>query len=209
MIEFSLNGDKNINRAMKKVQKNLENHASKILNEFEKKIEKYNKYIEFYENNLTQESSDLGTFPEMFLEYIWKEETGGYVKKETFTAINPKGDPYDFSVDRHCYIIGDELKMVVECKIYCDKPMFERACSNFHFMKASLNKAVDCVVFSMQDAMGDKARKFFMGLGDVDHYFVLIDERRDSNKQIWKEEHKPELSIDKLEKFINYVNTLK
>ena len=181
------------------------------------------KYIKYYEEALNaardkgrilgaggQVRATTGSLVENLAELIWVNETGGEVRKETYTASNTRGDQLDFSVDRHCYTIDGELKMMIECKAYLDRCYMARAHSDFTWIQGVLNSQdVKMVIFALENATTPDAIKFYTGLGSIDEIFFLLDGKRKSSEPIWKDDFRKEINKQKLQTVIDYVNKIK
>ncbi len=149
---------------------------------------------------------------ESLAELIWKTETQGSVRKESYTISNPQGDKLDFSVDKHCYSINGELKLVLECKTYLDRCFLSRADHDMNMIKSSLaknNRGVEFSILALENACAESALEFYKGWDNIDDIFFLLDGRRTSNKPIWDKDYRKPINIQSLDRFIDYVEKLK
>lgn len=156
--------------------------------------------------------ASTGKLVESLAEKIWVGETGGTVKKERYQISNPQGDKLEFSVDKHCYAINGELKLILECKAYLDRCFLARADHDISMIKLGLKQGgrnVRFAILALENASADDALNFYLGMNNIDDIFFLLDGRRTSAKPIWKAEHRKPINAQSLGRFVDYVNALR
>ena len=156
--------------------------------------------------------STTGNLVESLAELIWVTETGGTVKREKHPASNRRGARLNFSVDKNCYSVNNQLKLVLECKAYLDSCFLSRADNDLGMIKATLdpkNKNVQFGILALENACSEDAINFYKGNNNIDEIFFLLDGKRRSSEPIWKKKYRKSMNMQKLKDFVDYVNSLK
>lgn len=112
-------------------------------------------------------------------------------------------------VDVHIYL-NDKFVAVIECKAYLDSCYYVRACDDFvKFKKFGYN--VKNFIFTLEDSI-DKDTKIFEDYSSgyiCNDIFVVMDGKRSSSKPIYDPTYRKEVNREKLQKFIDFLYSLK
>jgi hypothetical protein len=122
--------------------------------------------------------------------------------KSNAKTITSENGEIQVSVDRHIHL--PLIHFYVECKMYLETSMAKRACDDLSYFNDD-NEIT--MIVSLENAMGEKAEKFFKDQGHVDKMIFLVDGKRSSTKPIWKKQFAKDLNMEKVMELIDYIES--
>lgn len=114
----------------------------------------------------------------------------------------------DHQIDIHIYY-NDKFVAVVECKAYLDHCMYIRACDDFKIFK-KFGYTLKNAIFALEDNLEHNSKVFSDHVNEniCDHYFCILDGKRNSSKPIYDKRFKKDINKKSLKDFIDFIYKL-